>query len=325
MRVLVTGGSGFLGSWVAQRLSERGEDVRALVRKSSDASFLRSLPRVELAYGSVEDADAVKKAVSGVDAIVHCAGLVKARSEREFFTTNVQGTKNLLDAARGSNLKRFVHVSSLEAVGPSADGGPVPEDQEKPVTAYGRSKLEAEKVALRTKDELPITILRPAAIYGPRDREILEAFRAVKNGLAARVGGGYAKGSFVYGADCADVCIVAIDKDVASGSAYFVEDGAGAIDQRQVFDDIAEALGKKFVIRATLPVGLLKAVAHGVQAYGKLRDKPVMLTPEKAAMLLQHFVCSAERTRRELGWEPKVPWREGVVLTARWYREHGWL
>lgn len=327
MRVLVTGGSGFLGSWVAQRLSEEGHSVRALVRKSSDRSFLKTLAGVEFADGNVEDEKAVDEASEGVDAVVHCAGLVKARNEREFFGTNVEGTRNLVHSARkrAGKIKRFVLVSSLEASGPSADGLPVPEHQERPCTTYGRSKLQAEKVALQYKDELALTILRPGAIYGPRDREILEAFRSVKNGLAPRVSGGRAKGSFIYASDCADVCLRAIDSDVPSGSTYFVDDGCGAIDQKTFFDDIARALNKKFVLRPSLPAGLFKAVAHGVKAYGRLLDKPVMLTPEKAAMLVQHFVCSSEKTRKELAWEPKVPWSEGVVRTARWYEENGWL
>src|SRR5262249_42051344 len=156
------------------------------------------------------------------------------------------------------------------AAGPSADGSPVPEDQEKPCTAYGRSKLEAEKTALKSKEQVPLTILRPGAIYGPRDREILDAFKAVKNGLAARVGGGSAKGSFIYGSDCADACIRAIEVDVPSGNMYFIEDGCGAIDQKTFFEDVATAMGKKFLLRPSLPVGLLKAVAHGVKAYGRL-------------------------------------------------------
>jgi nucleoside-diphosphate-sugar epimerase len=106
---------------------------------------------------------------------------------------------------------------------------------------------------------------------------------------------------------------------------YFVDDGSGAIDQKTLMDDIARALGKKFVLKPSLPAGALRVVARGVQAWGRLRDKPVMLTPEKANMLLQHFVCSSERTRKDLEWTPRVPWSEGVTMTARWYKENGWL
>ena len=204
MKVLVTGGSGFLGSWVCELLSKReGTEVRALVRRTSNTKHLKTLSNVTLAEGSVEDARSVDEAAKGVDAVVHCAGLVKAKNEDELVRVNVQGTKNLVRAAKEHGSKRFVHVSSLEACGPSLDGSPVPVDQERPVTAYGRSKLAAEKAVLEAKDALPVVVLRPGAIYGPRDVEILEAFKSVKRGLMPTVAGGTAKGSFVWGPDCA--------------------------------------------------------------------------------------------------------------------------
>ncbi|RYZ59345.1 MAG: SDR family NAD(P)-dependent oxidoreductase, partial [Proteobacteria bacterium] len=132
MKVLVTGGSGFLGSHIVEQLIAEGHTVRALVRRTSNRKFLASLgPKVEFAEGSVEDAAKVEEAVKGVDAIIHSAGLVKARNEAEFHETNVTGTKNLLEAAKkfAPGLKRFVFVSSLAAVGPSPDGVPVKSDK----------------------------------------------------------------------------------------------------------------------------------------------------------------------------------------------------
>src|ERR1700733_10990284 len=169
LHVLVTGASGFLGGHVAEALSARGDRVRALVRKTSKREHLAKLENVELFEGSIEQQERVQAAVDGVDAIVHCAGIVKARDADEFFMVNVGGTSNLVEAARqcGKDIKRFVQVSSLEACGPSANGEPVPADQENPVTSYGRSKLAAEKVVLSAKDDIPVVILRPAAIYGP--------------------------------------------------------------------------------------------------------------------------------------------------------------
>lgn len=327
MKVLVTGASGFLGSWIVQRLTEQGHAVRALVRKSSDTAFVQTMPNVQLAYGALADAAAVAEACDGVDAIIHAAGLVKARNADEFERTNVEGTRNVVEAAkqRTSGLKRLVFVSSLEVSGPSEDGRPVPRDQSRPITAYGRSKRQAEGVVLDAKDRLPVTILRPAAIYGPRDKEILEAFRAVNRGLLATIAGGTSLGCFVYAPDCAEVCIRAIAAPSPSGRVYFVDDGAGAVDQKTMLGDMARALGKRHLLRASLPKAAFHLVARGVQAYGRLADKPVMLTPEKANMLLQHWVCSSEETRADLGWEPKVTWREGVALTARWYQDNGWL
>jgi nucleoside-diphosphate-sugar epimerase len=326
MKVLVTGASGFLGGHVAETLAARGDKVRAMVRKTSKRDHLEKLAGVDLFEGSVEQVERVREAVDGVDAIVHCAGIVKARSADEFFAVNVGGTSNLVEAARkrGKGLKRFVQVSSLEACGPSADGGPVPLDQESPVTAYGRSKLAAEKVVLSAREDMPVVILRPAAIYGPRDVEILDAFKSVKRGLFPVINGGRSKTIFVYATDCAEACVRAIDVDVPSGRVYFVDDGCGAIDMRQMFADFERALGKK-AVRATLPMPVLMTVARGVEAFGRITNRPVMLTREKANMLVQDWVCSSEETRKDLGWEPKVPWSEGVPRAVEWYRQNRWL
>ncbi len=331
MKVLVTGASGFLGGHVAELLAKRGDAVRALVRKTSNTKFLRTLKGVELFEGGVEEVERVREAVDGVDAIVHAAGLVKARSLDEFFAVNVGGTSNLVQAARSgtrgrpSSVKRFVHVSSLEAVGPSADGLPVAPDQENPVTAYGRSKLAAEKVVLSAKDDLHVVILRPGAIYGPRDGEILEVFRTIQRGILPLVNGGGAKGMWIYATDCAEACIRAIDADVPSGQTYFVDDGCGAIAQKELFAAAERALGRRARLRASLPVPVLMTVARGLEVFGRLTNRAVMLTQEKANMLLLHWVCSSDETRKELGWAPQVDRTEGLARAVAWYRDNGWL
>lgn len=327
MKVLVTGGSGFLGSHVAEQLSKAGHTVRALVRKSSNRKFLSTLENVELAEGAVDDRASVFEAMKGVDAVVHSAGVVKARSESEFFACNTQGTANLLDAAieNAPSLRRFVHVSSLEACGPSLDGRPVSHDQERPVTTYGRSKLAAEKECFARKDKLPVVVLRPAAIYGPRDVEILEAFRAVRRRQYPVIGDGTMLGCYTYGPDCARACIQAIDADIASGSVYFIDDGEPLSMARAMGELLPEALGTQPIVRFGVPFPVLRLASFGVEAYGKVRNKPVMLTREKVAMLKHHWVCDSKKTRADLGWAPEVSFPDGVRMTARWYEENGWL
>jgi nucleoside-diphosphate-sugar epimerase len=327
MKVLVTGGSGFLGSHVAEQFSLAGHHVVALVRKSSNRKFLSTLANLEFAEGSVEDRAAVDRAMKDVDAVVHSAGLVKARSEAEFFECNTQGTVNLLEAAatHAPNLRRFVHVSTLEACGPSLDGRPVPLEQERPVTAYGRSKLAAEKEVRARASRLPVVILRPAAIYGPRDVEILEAFRAVRRRQYPVIGDGSMLGCYTYGPDCARACIQAVFEEVPSGSVYFVDDGQPLSMARAMGEVLPEALGRAPLVRFGVPFPLLKLASIGVEAYGRVRGKAVMLTREKVAMLSHHWVCESQKTREDLKWSPEVSFPEGARRTAKWYEENGWL
>jgi len=329
MKVLVTGGSGFLGSHVAEQLSAAGHEVRALVRKSSNRKFLSTLKNVELAEGSVEDRKSVDAAMKGgIDAVVHSAGLVKARNEAEFYECNTQGTVNLLDAAieHAPNLKRFVHVSSLEACGPSLDRLPVPLDQEHPVTAYGRSKLAAEKEIVARKDKLPVVVLRPALIYGPREAEVYEAFKAVKKHQYPVIGDGKMIACYTYGPDCARACIQAIDAKIPSGNIYFIDDGAEPLSMTRAMGElIPEALGVKPFFRMGIPFPVLSLASFGVEAYGKVRGKAVMLTREKVAMLRHHWVCESTKTQDDLGWKPEVRFTDGVHLTAKWYQDNGWL
>lgn len=327
MKVLLTGGSGFLGSHIAEQLTEAGHSVRALVRRSSDTRFLRSLPGMELVSGAVEDAEAVREALEGVEAVIHAAGLVKARSPQEFARVNVEGTRNVLQAAvaRGG-IRRFVLVSSLAAVGPSADGRPVSADNPPgPVTHYGRSKLAAERLVLEVADRLPVTILRPPLIYGPRDRETLAFFRTVKSGLLPYLGDGRNTLSVVYGSDCGRACVLALTAAVRSGSAYFVDDGQIYV-WREMLSELERAVGRKAFLRIPIPFGVARGVAVGVEAFGKLTGRAVMLTRDKLNELAQpNWVCESESARRDLGWSPRVTWAEGVHHTASWYRASGWL
>ena len=327
MRVLLTGGSGFLGSFVAEQLAAAGHLVRALVRPLSDRRVLERLAGVEFANGAIEERASLDAAVSGVDAVVHVAGIVKARRPDEFFSVNAQGTKNLLEAAVGKGVRRFVYVSSLAAVGPSLDGTPVPDDAEpRPVTHYGRSKLEAERAVLAAKGELHVTVVRPPLIYGPRDRETLAFFTSVRNGVLPMTGDGTNTLSVVYVADCAAAIVRALTASGApSGRTYFVEDGAVYV-WRDALAHIESALGRRAFVRFGMPMGVVRVAAAATQLWGKVTNKAQMLTLDKVNELTQpHWVCSGAGARRDLGWEPQVQWAEGVQEAVRWYRAEGWL
>lgn len=328
MKVLVTGASGFLGSHVAEQLVDQGHSVVALVRRSSNTKFLSGLRGVELAYGAVEDAASVTVAMKGVEGVVHSAGLVKARSEREFFTINVEGTRNLLRAAKevAPDLRRFVFVSSLAAVGPSEDGRPVARDRDpRPVTHYGRSKLEAERIVVAEKDALPVVVLRPPMIYGPRDNESFAFFQSVSRRFLPYLGDGKNTLSVIYASDAASACIAALQREVASGNSYFIDDGEVYV-WRDMLADIERALGAQALVRFSVPFSLLRGVAAASEGIGKLTGKAVMLTRDKVNELsAPHWVCDSADTRKDLGWEPKVKWPEGTRKAVDWYRANRWL
>jgi nucleoside-diphosphate-sugar epimerase len=328
MKVLLTGGSGFLGSYVAEQLCAEGHTVRALVRPRSDRRVLQKLGACEFAPGAIEDPASLVKAVEGVEGIVHVAGIVKARNAEEFFAVNTQGTRNLVEAAlaRGG-LKRFVYVSSLAAVGPSADGTPVAENAEPhPVTAYGRSKLEAERAVLAVADRMPVTVIRPPMIYGPRDRETLAFFTSVRNGVLPMMGDGGNTLSVIYAPDCAAAIVRAVSSNGApSGRAYFVEDGSVYV-WREALKEIESAMGKRAFVRVGLPMQLIQAAAAATQLWGKVTGTAQMLTLDKVKELKQrHWVCSGDGARKDLGWSPKVGWAQGVQEAVKWYRAEGWL
>ncbi len=328
MTVLVTGATGFLGSHVAEQLSQAGRQVRALVRESSNTKFLKTLSNVELVYGSVDDQDSCVRAAEGVEGIIHSAGLVKAKSSDEFRRVNTEGTENLLVAAeRAKTVKRFVFVSSQAAGGPSdAACTPVAIGQETPpVTAYGRSKLMAEKLLLASKSSVHCTILRPPAIYGPRDREILVFFKAVKSGVLPLTNPLKAKYSMIYGPDCADACIRALDADTESGLILYLDDGY-PITFGEMIERVETAVGKKAWLRVPLPQGLVRGAAVLTEIYGKATNQAVMLTLDKCNELhAAGWVCDGTSARAALGWQPAVRFSEGVKVTADWYRKEGWL
>ncbi|MDF1563115.1 MAG: NAD-dependent epimerase/dehydratase family protein [Deltaproteobacteria bacterium] len=326
MKIFLTGGTGFLGSHVAEKLIAEQHEVRALVRASSKTDHLEALG-VELVHASLETGEGLAEALEGCEGVVHCAGIVKARSREEFFRVNEGGTRTLVEEvlAAAPALKRFVHISSLEAQGPS----PTAEEdtsraEPHPVTHYGESKLAAEKVVLEYADRLPVTILRPTAIYGPRDIEMFAFFQSVSRGLMPLMGGGHLRATVVYGPDAAEAIVKTLLTDHPSGTTHYLTDGADYT-WGEMGEVILESLGKSWALRLALPVWLFRFVALFSEAWGKLTGKAVMLTRNKVNALEGHWLCSPASMEELVGWKPRYPWKEGVPLTVEWYRKERWL
>lgn len=326
MRVLVTGATGFLGSHIAEQLARQGHDVRVLVRRTSDRSFLRHI-EAEEALGDVTQPDTLPAAVEDVDAVVHAAGLTKARSAAEFEAVNAGGTANLLAALGPAHpLRRFVLISSLGAHGPSQDGRPRPlEAPPAPVTAYGRSKLRAEELVRSwAGDGRPTTIIRPPVIYGPRDRQLLPFFHLARWRLAPLLGDGSNAVSCVYVEDAARAAALSATAADAPSATYALDDGA-VYTWRELLAAVERAVGKK-ALRLPSPAWAFATAALVTELYGRLRRRAVIFTRDKVVEMRQRYwVCSHDEISRDLGWQPQVGLNEGAALTAAWYRQHGWL
>ena len=326
MTVLVTGASGFLGSHLAETLVNHGHRVRALVRKTSRTELLEELG-AELVYASLEPGEGLDDAVRGVDAIVHSAGIVKARTADDFQRVNVGGTVHLLDAAESMStpLRRFVYVSSLAAHGFPKDGRPRETDAHPtPLTHYGRSKMAGEQVVIARADRLEVSVLRPPAIYGPRVGVMFNFFKMVNMRVKAYMGDPGNRLSLIYGPDCAHALYLMLTEEHPSGSVFFVEDGR-EYTQREFADIVADALGVQG-IGLSVPIPVIKMAALGAECWSKLTNRAVMLTRDKVLELQEpYLICSSDSIRETLGWEPEVQLEEGARRSVAWYREQGWL
>ena len=326
MKVLITGASGFLGSHIAEQFAAAGHEIRLLLRRASSREFLTFSH--EEAVGDVTDPRSLRRAVEGVDAVVHPAGLVKARSEAEFRAVNEEGTSNLLKATeeRTPDLRRFIYISSMSAHGPSPGGEPRPADAEpKPVSAYGRSKLGGETATRSSALAGRSVIFRMPVIYGPRDPALLPFFKAVRYRIAPLLRGGRNRLSIVYASDAAKAVVEATTAEAnVGGRTYSPEDGTVHA-WRDLLSAIERASGRRALM---LPVPLIGYQAAGFVSglFGRITGQAQVFDSDKVReMRRRAWVCSSQALREDLGWRSSVQIEEGARLTREWYREAGWL
>ncbi|MCC7416088.1 MAG: NAD(P)-dependent oxidoreductase [Acidobacteria bacterium] len=315
--VSVTGASGFFGSHIAEAFARAGWRVRGIVRPGS----ARPLPdEVERREAPLETAG-LARAIEGSDVVVHAAAMVRAISEHALLAVNSGGTQAMVDAANAAG-SRLVLISSQAAAGAGTSAHPSREDDEpRPLTPYGRSKLAAETM-VRTRARVPWTILRPCAIYGPRDRQFAPLFRLAARGhlpLAARADMTF---TFVDVGDAASAVQLAAADQRAVGRTYFVGH-AEAQTAAGLLDALAAAVGRKATVRR-LPPALVGLAALGGEVAWRCGFVPLVDLARLAELRAPGFVCAVDRIRDELGFAAATPLREGLAETWRWYRAHGW-
>lgn len=322
MPVFVTGGTGFIGSHLVDDLLRDGvDDVRCLVR--SNPKWLEGKP-VNRIKGDLHDLPVLLDAMEGVDTIYHNAGVVKARDSRDFERGNVEATENLIRVARKKGVKRIVILSSLAAVGPS-DGTILTEASPfKPVSRYGVSKQRMEERVRELAGDDTITILRPAAVYGPREEDIYTVFKAASKGIFPIVGTGLdTPVSLVHVADVVQAIRAAGRVENPGVHTYFVGSERGYT-WAEIKDATAAALGRKL---RTLRVsaGLVRKAGDFSESLGALIGRYPVLNRDKAAELVREWNCSVDKAVRELHYRQTVDLNSGIRDTIAWYRKHNWL
>jgi nucleoside-diphosphate-sugar epimerase len=316
--VAITGATGFIGRHVAAELAARGMAVTSVVRPGSRHT---PPPGSTVVHAPLEAA-ALRSAFSGKDAVVHLAGVVSAVDAKMYFDVNTEGTRAAAEAAREAGA-RLLHVSSLAAAGPASAAAPAREtDPPKPITPYGLSKLESERIVTGIPG-LRSIILRPGVVYGPTDRAVFPLFRAAQAGVLPLVGRPGAAYAFVHVDDVVRTIVAAVEKTDVSGAVFVAhETPVTALD---LIEAIAAAVGRKSrVVR--IPMPLTHALALAGDVAGWVLRKPMTLNSWRyAEMAAEGFVCRVDRMRDDLGVVAGVGLREGMARTAAWYRDAGWL
>ena len=330
-KILITGASGFIGSFIVEEALNRGMEVWAAVRSTSSRRYLQD-PRInfiELDFGSEER---LKEQLDGhdFDYIVHAAGVTKCLNKADFHRVNTEGTRHLVEAllALGMPIKRFVYLSSLSVFGAIHEHQPYADitehDVPRPNTAYGKSKLEAERYLDSIGNEFPYIILRPTGVYGPRETDYFLMAKSIKQHMDFAVGFRRQDITFVYVLDVVQAVFLALDRGM-SGRKYFLTDGE--VYQSADFSRLLKkAMHAKWVLRVTAPLWVLKVVTFFGEYISRLTRKPIALNNDKYHILRQrNWRCDVEPAVDELGYHPRYNLEKGVGESVAWYKEHHWL
>ena len=330
MKILITGASGFIGSFIIEEALKRGLETWAAVRGSSSKAYLQD-ERINLIALNLSSREELIEQLRPhqFDYVVHAAGVTKCIDKRDFRRINTEGTKNLVLALQQLKMpvKRFVYLSSLSVFGAIREQQPYEEiretDTPQPNTEYGRSKLEAEQW-LDTLKDFPYVILRPTGVYGPRERDYFLMAKSIKGHSDFAVGYKRQDITFVYVSDVVQAVFLAIEKG-QTGRKYFLSDGQ--VYQSTTFSDlIHEELGRPWWIRITAPVWVLRIVTFFGEHIGRMTGKISALNNDKYNILRQrNWRCDIQPAIDELGYQPQVKLKEGVRRSIKWYKEQGWL
>lgn len=333
-KVLITGASGFIGSFLVEGGLERGMQVWAGVRQTSSRRYLQD-ERIRLAELDLTDTTRLEQQLlhhreehGGWDCVIHCAGVTKCIDEAEFEMANYWATRHFIEMMDRLDMrpKQFIYISSLSIFGPirEHDYSEILEtDTPQPNTAYGRSKWLTEKYLIGRQD-YPYLIYRPTGVYGPRERDYFLMAKSIKNHLDFMAGFKRQDITFVYVKDLVDAIYLGVEKGTIH-RAYFVSDGA-VYSSRDFSNLIRKELGNPFLIRFVCPLVLLKLLSFVAEKFGKFTKRPSTLNRDKYKIMKQrNWRCDISPLQRELGYEPRYQLERGVKEIISWYTKEKWL
>jgi len=322
MRSLVTGATGFVGSHIAERLIKEGDEVVALVRKTSNTAFLSSIG-VKLTYGDVNDAASLKRAMYGIDVVYHSAALADEWiSPKEAYRVNVEGTKNLLDAAREADVKRFIFVSSLAVLGMKDHYGTIADaPYYKTGDSYIDTKIDSEQLVMDyyKRYNFPVTVVRPGFVFGPRDAKLIPRLsdRLSKNQFMF-VGSGKNKINAVYIENLTDAITSAAKNEKAIGQKYNVTNDSGMTLEELVLSIVE--IWKFDTPKKHIPKFMAYLVCNiltGLARLAKAKEPPY-ITKTRIKFLSLNLDFNIDKTKNDLGYSPRISIKEGLKRTKDW-------
>lgn len=322
MKTLVTGGTGFIGSHLVEALVAKGCGLRCLVRPTSDTRHLKKLG-IELVYGDLLDKESLRKAIDSSDVVYHLAGEVYSKKSSDFYKVNVEGTRNLIEACVGRNIGKFIYFSSIAAVGPSKNKETLLNEDTpcNPITAYGKSKYEAEKLISSYFNlyDFPAVILRAPIVYGPgQSSEVTRIFRLIQREQFRIIGNGEALKSLCYIENLIEAAISAEQNESSKGKIYFVAD-----EKPYTIIELARTIAEIENVKLS-HLYINSIVADLSWFWFRMLDKILglsILSLHTIKAMTLNFGCDIAKARRELSYQPRISLKEGIQKTVEWLYE----
>ena len=323
----VTGATGFIGTNLVFELIKRHYSVSCLVRSQTKASHLQHKD-IELLSGDLNNPASLGEHIQKADIVFHVAGTTKAIRKSDYFKGNLDTTRNLvrLITQHAPSHQKLIYISSQAAAGPCAKEPGVNESTPNslPVSAYGQSKKEAEKVVLSIADQFPVVILKPSIVFGPRDHGMKPLFKATSHGIMIKSGFRDFPVSLIYVDDLVKAILLVATADAANGKTYYVTDGK-SYTWATLMNTIAAHINPRAFL-LTLPLFLIWMVCQMKGLLGRLTNRPQDLNSDKWLEIKQNgWLCNSKCIQSELGFRPHWTLENGIKETVAWYRKSGWF